>query len=201
MSSSSPCNAPERVRVRRRLCMAGLCATGLCAASAPLWVAAQGTRAGPPELLLEWPTARIQGQGQLRFLGLAVYEIALWTPLPALSAPDWWQAPLALEITYARALSGRRIAQRSLLEMQRAAAITADQGERWLDDMTQLFPDVQAGDRITGVQRPGQAARFYVNGNVRGELRDAEFTRLFFGIWLAPVTSQPALRSALLGLS
>lgn len=186
--------------MRRRLGLAGLCATGLCAAAAPLRLAAQGLRAAPPELVLEWPAARLHGQGQLRFLGLAVYEIALWTPLPALSALDWWQAPLALEITYARALSGRRIAQRSLLEMQRAAAIAAELGARWLDEMTQLFPDVQSGDRITGVQRPGQAARFYGNGNVRGELRDAEFTRLFFGIWLAPVTSQPALRNALLGL-
>jgi hypothetical protein len=42
-------------------------------------------------------------------------------------------------------------------------------------------------------------ARFWLNGQPRGELRDAEFTRLFFGIWLSPRTSQPRLREALLG--
>ncbi len=166
----------------------------------PPWVAAQGERAAPPELALEWPAPRLHGQGRLRFLGLAVYDIHLWTPLPALAASDWPRAPLALEIVYARALSGQRIAQRSLQEMQRGGAIAPEQAERWLVAMTRLFPDVQPGDRITGVQRPGEAARFYVNGNVRGELADAEFTRLFFGIWLAPHTSQPALRHALLGL-
>ncbi len=166
----------------------------------PPWVAAQGERAAPPELALEWPAPRLHGQGRLRFLGLAVYDIHLWTPLPALAASDWPRAPLALEIVYARALSGQRIAQRSLQEMQRGGAIAPEQAERWLAAMTRLFPDVQPGDRITGVQRPGEAARFYVNGNVRGELADAEFTRLFFGIWLAPHTSQPALRHALLGL-
>ena len=65
--------------------------------------------------------------------------------------------------------------------------------------MQQIFPDVKAGDRLTGVQRPGEATRFFVNGQAGGEVRDAEFTRLFFGIWLSPRTSQPQLREALLG--
>jgi hypothetical protein len=40
----------------------------------------------------------------------------------------------------------------------------------------------------------------FVNGQFRGELRDADFTRRFFGIWLAPESSQPALRDALFGV-
>jgi hypothetical protein len=34
-----------------------------------------------------------------------------------------------------------------------------------------------------------------------GEVRDATFARLFFGIWLSPRTSEPQLRAALLGLA
>jgi hypothetical protein len=49
------------------------------------------------------------------------------------------------------------------------------------------------------LQRPGEAAVFWLNGRLRGEIRDAEFARRFFGIWLSPRTSEPALRSALLG--
>ena len=67
--------------------------------------------------------------------------------------------------------------------------------------MKQLFVDVHKGDRITGVQVPGVATRIFVNGRLRGEVRDAEFTRLFFGIWLSPATSEPKLRDALLGLT
>lgn len=33
---------------------------------------------------------------------------------------------------------------------------------------------------------------------VVGEVADPEFARLFFGIWLSPNTSEPALRQALL---
>jgi hypothetical protein len=41
--------------------------------------------------------------------------------------------------------------------------------------------------------------RFFVNGRLGGELRDTEFARFFFGIWLSPQTSEPSLRQALLG--
>lgn len=158
--------------------------------------------AAPAELRGEWPDAplaRPQGRARLRFLGLTVYDIALWAPAPV--NPDGVQRePLALEIIYRRGLSGERIAERSLAEMKRAGtAIDEPTASRWLAEMKRLFPDVAEGDRITGVQLPGQAARFHVNGRFAGELRDARFATLFFGIWLAPWTSEPQLRRQLLG--
>jgi hypothetical protein len=57
---------------------------------------------------------------------------------------------------------------------------------------------VREGDRITGIQRPGQSTRLFVNGRFAGELRDADFTRLFFAVWLSEKTSQPRLRQDLL---
>jgi hypothetical protein len=65
--------------------------------------------------------------------------------------------------------------------------------------MTQVFPDVKDGDRITGLMVPGLGARFAINGVVKGDIRDLEFARLFFGIWLSDKSSEPALRRALLG--
>ena len=162
---------------------------------------APGTPGGPPrELAAEWPAARVQGRGPLRFLGLHVYDIRLWTADAPVGPEDWSRRPLALEIEYARELPGRRIAERSLEEMRRAGPIAGEAAERWLQAMLQFFPDVRPGDRITGVQRPDGVVRFFVNGQLRGEKRDADFTRRFFGIWLAPVTSEPRLRAALLGL-
>jgi hypothetical protein len=48
------------------------------------------------------------------------------------------------------------------------------------------------------VHVPGSGARFYLNGRLRGELADDNFSRLFFGIWLSPKTSQPAMRATLI---
>jgi hypothetical protein len=96
-------------------------------------------------------------------------------------------------------LSGRRITSSSLSEMRRLGPVSDEQARRWEQAMRRIFPDVQAGDRLTGVQWPGESARFFHNGQPRGELLDAEFTRLFFGIWLSPRSSEPDLRRQLLG--
>jgi len=66
--------------------------------------------------------------------------------------------------------------------------------------MRALFPDVKAGDVITGVHQPAMGVVFWCNGRLLGEVRDPLFARLFFGIWLSPQTSEPQLRSALLAL-
>jgi hypothetical protein len=68
----------------------------------------------------------------------------------------------------------------------------------WLQQMETLFPNVKAGDRITGVNQPRMGAAFWLNGRGLGEVRDPDFAKRFFGIWLAPHTSQPQLRRALL---
>ena len=58
-------------------------------------------------------------------------------------------------------------------------------------------PNVKDGDFIIGEYVPG-SARFYFNGRLLGEVADADFARLFFGIWLDAKTSAPELRAALL---
>ncbi len=171
-----------------------LLAAGAALAS-PVWAQAA---AAPAELAADLPQARLQGSGRLRFLGLRIYDIRLWAGASPVAA-QWAGVPLALELEYARNLGGTQIAERSLVEMRRLAEPPADTAERWLAAMKKMFPDVKEGDRITGLNLPGQGARFFHNGTLRGEVRDTEFARLFFGIWLSPRTSEPALREALLG--
>ena len=57
---------------------------------------------------------------------------------------------------------------------------------------------LKAGDRLVGLYQPGQGATFVLRGRTVGTVADAEFARLFFGIWLSPLTSEPTLRAALL---
>lgn len=192
MSCSSRCVAPERLTRR------GAVAALLWAAAAPAF--AQDAAAPPAEVGSALPGAKLQGQGRLRFLGLHVYDALLWT---VARAPDGeaQNGALALELRYARTLRGPLIAERSIEEMRRVGEFAEAEAQRWLEAMKRLFPDVNAGDRITGVHRPGEAALFFVNGRAVGEVRDARFAQLFFGIWLSPRTSQPALRTQLLGLA
>ncbi len=159
------------------------------------WPAAVLAQAGLPELT-GWAA---RGQGRLRFLGLAIYDIVLWSP-EAVQAARWSEQPLALALTYARSLKGRLIAERSIKEMERQGPLEAASAERWLSGMSTAFPDVNEGDRLTGRHDPQEGARFWLNGKPVGDAFDANFSRRFFGIWLSPQTSEPALRQKLLGL-
>jgi len=142
--------------------------------------------------------SRLQGEATLRYFGLRVYHARLWT-LPEFRGNPLAEQPLVLELEYLRDLKGSAIAERSLQEMRRAGPIPEAQAQRWLAEMQRIFPDVKAGDRISGQLLPGQAARFWHNGSPAGQIDDALFARLFFGIWLAPTTSEPDMRQALLG--
>jgi hypothetical protein len=118
------------------------------------------------------------------------------TPPPELAAD--LPTTFGLQLSYLRSLDGKAIAKRSLEEMRRAVSLAPAQEESWLAAMQATFPDVKAGDRITGLHQPGVGARFWFNGLARSAIADSEFSRLFFGIWLAESTSEPRLRSALL---
>jgi Chalcone isomerase-like len=168
------------------------------AVAGPAAVSATAASAPPAEVSAALPGAVLQGKGRLRYFGLHIYDAALWSlnPVPP---GDPLGAALALEMRYARKLAGSAIADRSLDEMKRVGDFSPTDGQRWLDAMKLAFPDVIAGDRITGVLRPGVGATFFVNGKPTAEVRDAQFAQLFFGVWLSPRTSQPALRAALLG--
>jgi len=186
-----------------RRSLLGLLAWPVACCALPHAVASSGNaarnalRAPPPEVMREIPAARLFGKGRLRRFLFHVYDARLWAK-PDFDEDRFAEAPLALELEYGRTLLGPLIAERSLEEMRRGGAIPAEQERRWLAAMQRVFADVHEGDRMTGVQLPGEATRFFLNGQFVGEIRDPEFTRLFFGIWLAPHTSEPGLREALL---
>lgn len=166
---------------------------------APAWAAAQAGDAAAIALSASpapWP---VRGQGTMRFLGFPVYDATLAAPA-GFDPQAWAASPLELTLRYHRGLRGEAIAERSLDEMRRGGPIAEPTAAAWLAFMRAAFPDVGAGDRIVGRWWPdsGRAA-FQVNGGAWRELADPAFGPRFFGIWLAPHSSQPALRERLLG--
>lgn len=151
-----------------------------------------------PQLVQQWvPQARPAGLARLRFWGLDVYDARLWVA-PNFRSADYAAHGFALQLQYLRNFEGTDIARRSLEEIRRLAALTPAQESRWQSELARVLPNVRSGDRLTGIHRPGRPALLLLNDAPLGEVGDAEFSRLFFGIWLAPQTSEPALRQALL---
>ena len=141
---------------------------------------------------------RLAGQGVQRFLGFDIYRARLWLD-PSFDAEHYAAQPLALELTYHRSFTAEAIARRSIEEMRRVGSFSPQQAAQWRQALQAALPDVHAGDRLLGIHQPGVGAVFRMRGRVVGEVPDAEFSRLFFGIWLSPQTSEPALRQALIG--
>lgn len=140
-------------------------------------------------------TCRLIGQGTLRWWGFHVYDAALW------STTGRWQAqvPYALDIRYARRVTGVQLAETSVDELRRLGIGDEAALTRWGAAMKRLFPDVGPGSRLIGVHVPQRGALFYSATAYLGAIDEPEFARGFFAIWLDPRTQTPDLRAALLG--
>lgn len=167
------------------------CSNSAIAQAVPMAQAAESATATPLS------GVRLAGQGVLRFLGFEIYRARLWVQ-PGFDADNYGAQPLALELTYHRDFTAEAIAKRSLEEMRRVGSFTPQQATRWQQALQAALPDVKSGDRLLGIHQPGVGAVFKMAGRVVGEVPDAEFSRLFFGIWLSPQTSEPGLRQELL---
>lgn len=158
---------------------------------------AQAAATLPAEVAQALPQAEPLGQTRLRVWGFQIYDARLWVA-PGFRAQRFDQHGAALELTYLRAFAAADIAARSITEMRRSADISPAQAAQWQKEMQRVFPDIKPSDRLLGLHKPGVGASFWFNGKPVGEIADPAFARLFFGIWLSPQTSEPAMRAALL---
>lgn len=140
---------------------------------------------------------RLAGTGRLTWFGFHVYDAALFVP-PGFELANANAQPFVLELTYARRLDGRGIAEASRDEIERLGFGTEAQRLRWHEQMLKLFPNVEKGRRLAGVNVPDGGARFYFDGQFVGSIDDPDFARAFFAIWLDERTRAPQLRENLL---
>ena len=181
--------------IARRMLLSSLMVAAL---GAPAWAQTiPGSEDVRPELEAALPQHRLIGKGRLTKWGFQVYDAMLWA-MPGFKSENLPAQPFALELAYLRDFSSKDIAERSIIEMRRSATISEEQAKTWINEMQRVIPDIKKGDRVTGIHRPGIGAQLLVNGKSSGEIRDVEFARLFFGIWLSPKTSEPKVRAALL---
>lgn len=141
------------------------------------------------------PDAAEVGATRLKYLFWDVYDISLHAP----KGEFGFSKPFALDIKYLLDLKGKDIAKVAKDEIKRQGISQPQLLERWHNQLKDIFPDVQKGDRITGFYGQDGYAYFYKNGQFIGSIQDPEFAVVFFKIWLGENTSQPQLRRALLG--
>jgi hypothetical protein len=201
MSSSS--RSPKQTQPPKRAAARGTERSALAAAAALVAsamvtdVQASEPSNAPPHVRKYVEAVRVAGQGKLTWFGFHVYDAQLYAGR-GFEARNWASQPFVLELTYARKLEGKAIAEASRDEMQRMNFGSAADQTRWLESMRRIFPDVDKGRRIAGVNVPGKGARFYVDGVFAGSVDEPAFAQAFFAIWLDERTRAPKLRDSLL---
>ena len=140
------------------------------------------------------PQAEKVGAYRFTYLFWDIYDASLYAPGAVFSKDQ----PFALKLSYLRWLAGEKIAQRSAKEIQQQGFADKKKLHSWLIRMTEIFPDVDKDDTITGIRNKDAHTLFFLNGVHIGTIKDREFTERFFAIWLSNKTSQPAMRKKLL---
>ncbi|MFM8824215.1 MAG: chalcone isomerase family protein [Limnohabitans sp.] len=141
------------------------------------------------------PGAKPSSTQRYQFWGFEIYDARLWTS-PGFSVQQYTASPFVLELSYLRNFEGAAIAKRSMDEMRKLGGITSAQEKAWLQAMTDIFPNVRAGDRLMGFYKPNEGAEFWFQQKRLGAIGDPQFAKLFFGIWLHEATPAPAIRQA-----
>lgn len=141
------------------------------------------------------PDAQLVGKGKLTYMVWDVYNATLYAP------KGQWNKdkPFALKLDYLREISGKDIAGAAVSEMRQQGFTDEVKLAEWYAQMEEIFPDVGPGTALMGIYKPNQATAFYnQNGELVGQVKDPEFGKYFFAIWLGENTSRPMLRANLL---
>jgi len=142
------------------------------------------------------PGAQKLGSGRLTYLGWSVYDATLYSKNKKFSFKD----PFALTLSYHMAAKGNDIAKITIQEMRNLGLKDELRLATWYRQMQTIFPNVQKGTELTGVYSPENGTQFFLKQNSIGTIKDKQFGKWFFKIWLSEKTSFKSLRLQLLGL-
>ncbi len=139
--------------------------------------------------------AETVGSGKFKYLLWEVYDATLYAP-----AGKWQRTkPFALTLKYLRSATGVEIADHTAQEIRQLGFPNEIKLAAWHSQMRKIFPNVTEGVSLTGIHEPGVPTRFYKGSTQIGIVKDPEFGKWFFNIWLGNKTSVPKLKKQLLG--
>jgi hypothetical protein len=152
-----------------------------------------------PEPVLEQGYALQKvGAGELRWLGMAIYQASLWTSTGRYTGFGP-QETVALSLDYQRAFKRDDLIRITDTAWRRLGTTDPAQRERWLADLRRTWADVVPGQNVTTVVIPNGPTRFYDGRGRFGQVDDPAFGPAFLSIWLDPRSVVGELRIRLLG--
>lgn len=138
------------------------------------------------------------GSGDLRWLGMHIYEASLWSPDGRFDGLASSQ-PLALSLWYGREFSRDELLRITATAWKLLGETTATQQQQWIGSLRGVWSNVAKGHNLTAVVVPGRETRFYDQQRLLGRIDDPQFGPAYLAIWLHPRSVVGDLRVELLG--
>jgi hypothetical protein len=139
----------------------------------------------------------LTGKATLKFLGLKVYDITLWSENLQFS----YNRKFAIHIRYNMSFSKQDLAQRSIDEIKNLHQLSQEEEKKYYQKLTEIFSDIKKDDEKIAFFDPQTGVTLFHNNQKRGEISDLKFARLFVDIWLDKKGSYPKVTEKLLGQS
>lgn len=143
-----------------------------------------------------WQEMNVVGEAKLRVALWDIYSATLFAENEAFDE----NAPFVLKLTYLRSVKEQRLLKETSKQW-RHLGLEKSQTSDWIQQLENIWRDVDESEVITLFVDDQQYAHFYINNDYAGSIKDKEFSRYFSGIWLSPDTSRPKMRKRLLGVS
>lgn len=171
-----------------------------CALFALGWMADTAAQAGvlPKPVVEQGYPLRKVGAGELRWLGMAIYEASLWTSTGRYTGFGPGET-VALSLDYQRSFKRDELIRITDIAWRRLGNTDPAQRERWLAELRRAWSDVAPGQNVTTVVVPGGPTRFYDQRGRFGQVDDPAFGPAFLSIWLDPRSVVGDLRIRLIG--
>lgn len=140
-------------------------------------------------------TLEAVGSTRLSVMFWDVYDATLFSDSGAYENAE----QLALRLEYLRDIDAADLVETTGEEWEKLDYQMDDQAQQWLQQLNDMWPDVQAGDCITLVVNGAGESTFYgVEGRL-GEITDAAFSERFLAIWLSAESRFEDERNELIG--
>ncbi len=135
------------------------------------------------------------GSSELKFFGLKVYDISLWSE----NANFSYDKMFAIQIKYKMNFSREDLVKRSISEIKKLHEISASEEKSYLAQLTEIFNSVKKGDEKIAVFDPSQGVLMFHNNQLTGKIFDLKLARFFVDIWLDENGSYPKITRKILG--
>jgi len=137
------------------------------------------------------------GSSELKFFGLKVYDISLWSE-DALKTFSYDKI-FAIQIKYKMDFSREDLVKRSLSEIKSLHKINFGEEISYGEQLTAILNSVKKGDEKIAIFVPSKGVLMFHNNELTGKISDLKLARLFVDIWLDENGSYPKITKKLLG--